>query len=117
MTEDELCSVKIFRYDPEVDSAPRYDEYRVPYLQRTVLDVLRDIFENHDSTIAFRWGCGKGRCRGCVMSVNENPALACMKLAEKEMKIEPHPKFKVIKDLIVEFEDEELTPTFRKLSS
>jgi len=51
------------------------------------------------------------------MSVNGNPALACNKLAEKEMKIEPHPKFKVIKDLIVEFEDEELTPTFRKVSS
>ena len=50
MAEDELASVKVFRYDPDVDSAPRYDEYRVPYLQRTVLDVLRDIFENHDTT-------------------------------------------------------------------
>lgn len=116
MTEGELALVKIFRYDPEVDSGPRYDEYRVPYLYRTVLDVLHDVYENHDSTIAFRWGCSKGRCRACVVSVNGQPALACMKLAEKEMKIEPHPKFKVIKDLMVEFEDEELTPTFRKFS-
>ena len=117
MTEDELASVKVFRYDPDVDSAPRYEEYRVPYLQRTVLDVLRDIYENHDSTIAFRWGCSKGRCRACVVSVNGQPSLACTKLAEKEMKIEPHPKFKVIKDLLVDFEDEELTPAFRNLGA
>ena len=107
MTVDELAIVKIFKYDPQVDAEPRYDEYLVPYLYRTVLDVLRYIYENLDSTFAFRWGCSKGRCRACVVSVNGRPALACAKLAEKEMKIEPHPRFRVIKDLLVDFEDGE----------
>ncbi len=105
MARGELALVKLFRFDPEVDTEPRYDEYRVPYQYRTVLDVLRYIYENLDSTFAYRWGCTKGRCRACVVSVNGNPALACMKFAEKEMKIEPHPKFKLIKDLMVDFED------------
>ena len=117
MSDDELAVVKVFRYDPEVDAGSRYQEYRVPYMYRTVLDVLRDIFENQDSTITFRWGCGKGRCRACAVSVNGRPVLACMKLAEKEMKIDPHPKFKVIKDLMVDFEDDVLTPAFRQVGS
>ena len=117
MSADGLAIVKVFRYDPEIDVESRYEEYHVLYEYRTVLDVLRDIHENHDSTLAFRWGCGKGRCRACAVSVNGRPALACMRLAEKEMKIDPHPKFKVIKDLMVEFEDDVLTPAFRQVGS
>ena len=102
MAEDELALVKLFKFAPEVDKEPRYDEYRVPYLGRTVLDVLRYIYENLDSTFAYRWACTKNFCRACVVSVNGRPALACMKAAEKEMSIEPHPKFKLIKDLLVD---------------
>ncbi|MFH1003520.1 MAG: 2Fe-2S iron-sulfur cluster-binding protein [Chloroflexota bacterium] len=105
MTDNELATVKLYKFDPEVDAEPRYDEYRVPYQGRTVLDVLRYIYENEDSTFAYRWACTKGFCRACVVSVNGQPALACMKSAEKEMKVEPHPKFRLIKDLLVDFED------------
>ena len=40
-----------------------------------------------------------------MVSVNGQAALACMKSAEKEMKVEPHPKVPLIKDLLVDFED------------
>jgi len=103
MIEDELATVKLFKFDSQVDTEPRYDEYQVPYQGRTVLDVLRYIYEKLDSTFAYRWACTKGFCRGCIVSVNGKPALACMKPAEKDMKIEPHPKFKIIKDLLVDF--------------
>ena len=43
MTDNELATVKIFKFDPEVDAEPRYDEFQVPYQGRTVLDVLRYI--------------------------------------------------------------------------
>ena len=39
------------------------------------------------------------------MEVNDVPVLACQKLAEKDMVIKPHHKFRVIKDLIVDFEE------------
>lgn len=104
MAEDELARVELFRFDPQVDAEPRYDVYRVRYQGRTVLDVLRYIYENLDSSFAYRWACTRGGCRSCVVSVNGRPALACTKSAEKEMRIAPHPRFKVIKDLLVDFE-------------
>lgn len=105
MVEDELATVIIFKIDPEVDTKPSYSEFRVPYKGYTVLNVLSYIYEKLDSTFAFRWACSKGFCRACVVRVNGKPALACMEPATKYMKIEPHPKFKVIKDLIVDFDD------------
>lgn len=100
MDKDELATVDVFRFDPEIDSEPSYVEFKVPYKGRTILDVLRYIYENVDSTVAFRWSCGAMFCRCCIIAVNGKPALACMEPAKKHMKIEPHPKFTVIKDLI-----------------
>ncbi len=102
MAQNELGIVKLFRFDPEVDTKPRYDEFKVPYQGRTVLDILRYIQENLDSTFAFRWACKRRFCRCCVVSLNGRPVLSCTALAQKYMKIEPHPKFTLIKDLIVD---------------
>ena len=85
MGKDELAVVKLFRFDPEVDTEPRYSEFKVPYRGRTVLDVLRYIYENLDSSIAFRWACRRAFCRSCVLSVNGKPALSCTAPAEKNI--------------------------------
>ena len=103
MTENDMATVKLFRFDPEVDAEPRYSEYKVPYKDHTVLSVLTYIYENLDSTFAFRWACAKGFCRCCVISVNDKPVIACIEPASEYMKIGPHPKFKVIKDLVIDF--------------
>lgn len=102
--ENNLATVILFRFDPEVDTEPIYSEFRVPYEGWTVLNVLSYIYENLDNTFAFRWACSKGICRSCVVSVNGKPVLACMEQASKYMKIEPHPKFEVVKDLIIDFD-------------
>ncbi len=104
MVEDKLATVKLFRFDPEVDTGPSYSEFKAPYQGRTVLDVLLYIYQNLDSTFAFRWACTQGYCRSCVVSINGKPALACTASAQKEMKIEPHPKFKLIKDLLIDLD-------------
>lgn len=104
MAVNKLAEIKLFRFDPEIDAEPWYQEFEVPYEGRTVLDVLLYIYENLDSTFAFRWACAKNFCGSCVMSVNAKPVYACMKSAEKKMIIEPHPKFEVIKDLMIDFE-------------
>ena len=59
MAGDELAEVRLFRFDPEVDVKPRYDRFRVPYKGHTVLDVLKYVYKNLDSTLSFRWACGK----------------------------------------------------------
>ena len=103
----DLAEVKVFRFDPVEDKEPRYEVYRVPYKGYTVLNVLRYIMENHDPTLSFRFGCAGGgyqRCGCCPVLVNRTPVLSCKKVAEKEMVIEPHPKFEVIKDLAIDLE-------------
>lgn len=107
MPRDELAQVRIFRFDPTVDKEPRYQTYQTPYQEYTVLDVLQHILEHQDPTLSFRYGCAGGgyqRCGACSILVNGKPALICKKLAEKDMTIEPHPKFEVIKDLAVDLD-------------
>ena len=102
---EELATVTLYRFDPSVDDKPRYTTYEaLPYRGYTVKDVLAYIYENLDDSFAFRWACNQGMCRACVVSVNGRPAFSCMEPASKDMKIEPHPKFKVLKDLIVDFD-------------
>lgn len=102
----DLAKVKIFRFDPSVDKKPRYETFdEIPYKDRSVLEVIKIIYEHYDQSLALREGCNNGTCTGCTMMVNGEPVLACQKLAEKEMVIEPHPKFQIIKDLVVDFNE------------
>ena len=101
----ELATVRLFRFDPKTDKKPEFRVYHVPYKGWTVLDVLRYIYGNFDDTFAFRWACTKGFCRSCVVLLNGKPILSCVKNAEENMRIEPHPKFKILKDLIVDFDN------------
>lgn len=102
--EDKLASVKLFRFDPKVDKKPRYETYQAPYQGRSVLDVLFYIYENFAPGLSFRYGCKVGFCTGCPVLVNGKPAFSCQKVAEEKMTIEPHPKFEIIKDLVVDFD-------------
>lgn len=104
MAEEDLAIVELFRFDPEVDHEPRYNVFRIPYRGLTVMNVLTYIYENLDSSFAFRWACGQGFCRCCALCVNGKPVLSCMEPASRNMRIEPHPKFRVIKDLLIDFD-------------
>jgi len=108
ITNKELASVKVLKFNPAVDKEPKYETFSVPYQGLTVLNVLKSIYHAHDAELAFRWGCEGAhdpRCGACVIMVNDKPVLSCRKLAETEMVIEPHPKYKVIKDLVVDFNE------------
>lgn len=103
---EKLASVKVFKFDPLLDDNPRYITYReIPYEDRSVLDVLRYIYENIDQTLSFRCLCTKGFCGGCAVIINGVPSLACRRLAEEEMTIEPHHKFEIIKDLVIKYDN------------
>jgi len=45
MLDDELATIRLFRFDPAIDTVPRYDDFNVPYKGSTVLSVLSYIHD------------------------------------------------------------------------
>ena len=79
----DLARVKIFRFDPTIDSEPKYETYEgVPYRDRTVLEVIQTIYEEWDPSLAFRQGCLNGTCVSCAVVVNGRAMLACQKASK-----------------------------------
>ncbi len=108
---------KIFRFDPDLDSKPRFQNYRVtadPW--ERILDCLNRIKWEQDGTFSYRMSCGHGVCGSDAMKINGRCALACQKLVKDyegtEVILEPLPTFKVLKDLIVD-----LDPFFEKVKA
>ncbi len=102
MSEQSLAKVKIYRYNPAVDQEAYYDVYEdIPFEGHTVLGVLKYIYEQHDTSLAFRYSCRAGLCNVCILRLNGKNVMSCKKMAEKEMLIEPPKNKKVIKDLMV----------------
>ncbi len=103
------AKVKIFRFDPTIDKEPRFEEYEVPpegWCGIKIIDTIRYIYEHFAPGLAFREPCRQQLCGACAVMVNKKPILACDALSEKEMIIEPPPKRRVYKDLIVDLSGE-----------
>ena len=79
--------------------------YKVPYAEKLgVLDVLHYIFQNIDSSLAYRWNCRTGQCGTCAITINGVPGLACRTPVDptKQYLLEPLYNFPVIRDLVVD---------------
>lgn len=113
--------LKIFRYDPAVDHAPKYMTYEVPWSEGLLLlQAIKYVRDNLDETLAFRdYCCGCGWCASCIMMVDGSGRRTCSRpLKEGEsLLVEPMRGFPVIKDLVVDFGVTITTPegTFRKM--
>jgi succinate dehydrogenase/fumarate reductase-like Fe-S protein len=93
--------LRVWRGSPE--NATRYDDFEVPYEEgMSVLDALRWIRVNRDSTLAIRYSCiNANACKTCMALVNGEVQYTCMaKLAPGVMTVEPLPKRPVIRDLV-----------------
>ncbi|MDO8690012.1 MAG: 2Fe-2S iron-sulfur cluster-binding protein [Dehalococcoidia bacterium] len=98
-----LARVRVRRHDPSSGAQPFFDEFDgVPFEDRSVLEVLHAIYQERDPSLAYRHVCTKGFCGSCQMVVNGVPVLACQSPAQAEMTIEPHPRFPVVRDLVVD---------------
>jgi succinate dehydrogenase / fumarate reductase iron-sulfur subunit len=94
---------KIYRCVPDSKVKPRYDVFKSDLPQgETVLSALVKIYEEFDPTLSFRFACGKIKCGECAVMVNKTPCLACDRLVESEMVIEPLPNLPIIKDLVID---------------
>jgi fumarate reductase (CoM/CoB) subunit B len=95
-------TVKVSRFDPACDPAPRLETYTVKVNEGArVLHVLHAIHDEIDPTLAYRYCCGSGQCGSCAVRVDGEPVLACMEEARTGSVIEPL-KLPVKEDLVTD---------------
>ena len=109
-------TLRILRYDPEVDPKPHWEEYQVEVDPTDrLLDALQQVKWSQDGRLSFRCSCAHGICGSDAMTVNDANHLACkvlMKDLGSKVKVEPLRGFPVVKDLVVDME-----PFFAKYRS
>jgi succinate dehydrogenase/fumarate reductase iron-sulfur protein len=94
---------EVFRHGSILEKETKYDEYTLESEpNNTVLGLLLQIYHQYDPTLAFRFSCGVIKCGECGVMVNGVQCLACEKLVEPEMRIDPLPNLPLIKDLVVD---------------
>jgi succinate dehydrogenase/fumarate reductase-like Fe-S protein len=85
--------------------AARFEEFVVPYeVGMSVLDALRWIRVNLDSTLAIRYSCiNANACKTCMALVNGQVEYTCIaKLSPDMITVEPLPKRPLIRDLVTD---------------
>lgn len=101
-------TLKIFRYDPEKDSKPHYDKFKVEAEPTDrVLDLLENIKDYQDGTLSYRRSCAHGVCGSDAVRINGINRLACKVLVQDvgtKMTVEPILGLPVERDLIVDME-------------
>jgi succinate dehydrogenase / fumarate reductase, iron-sulfur subunit len=101
-------TLRIQRFNPELDREPHYKEYTVEVdpVDR-VLDALNTVKWYQDGTLTFRRSCAHGICGSDAMRINGVNRLACkvlMRDVGAKVTIEPLMGFRVIKDMVVDME-------------
>jgi succinate dehydrogenase / fumarate reductase iron-sulfur subunit len=98
---------KIFRYDPDRDKKPYYQDYEVSIdRQVTIRELLSIIHRDHDGTLAFRdYVCYKGFCNTCTVKLNGKAVRSCATPVRpgQDIKIDPIQEKLVVRDLVVDF--------------
>ncbi len=99
--------LKIFRFDPDIQTVPYYQTYNLPWAEGlTLLAAIREVYRTQDSTLGFRnYFCGRGLCAGCQVTVDGGVKRACHVILEagREYLVEPVKNHPVIRDLVVDF--------------
>ena len=103
-------TAKVFRFDPDSDREPRYQEYLVPVDEEiSALVLLNRIQRGIDPTLSFRsYCCGLQMCRSCLMRIDGKRRFACITLVKPGAKVTMDPLTFPnghIKDLVVEISE------------
>lgn len=100
----------IYRYNPDVDNAPRMQDYTLEVPEgrdMMLLDALIQIKEQ-DPTLSFRRSCREGVCGSDGVNMNGKNGLACITPLSalirggKKIVIRPLPGLLVVRDLIID---------------
>ena len=105
-----IVTLRIRRYNPEIDDKPHWHDYEVEVLPtERVLDALNKVKWEQDGTLTYRRSCAHGICGSDAMRINGRNQLACKTLInhldmEKAITIEAIKGLPLEKDLIVDME-------------
>lgn len=95
--------LKVQRFAPESDAAPRFEEHEVEVGERaSILDALFAVQRAGAPDLAFRFSCRVGMCGSCAMVVNGRERLTCstlIKTVGTELQIQPLRNLPVVRDL------------------
>ncbi|MCX5919130.1 MAG: succinate dehydrogenase iron-sulfur subunit [Deltaproteobacteria bacterium] len=104
-----IYTFNIFRFDPQKDSKPYRQEFRVDLGdadKMTVLDALFRIQQTLDKSLSFRYSCRLAMCGSCALVMNGKEGLGCKTLVKNlgpgPISLEPLRHLPVIKDLTVD---------------
>ncbi len=101
-------TLKIRRFNPEVDKAPYWGEYVIDVAPtERILDGLHTVKWYQDGTLTFRRSCAHGICGSDAMRIDGRNRLACKVLFKdlgSTVMVEPITGLPVIKDLVVDME-------------
>jgi succinate dehydrogenase / fumarate reductase iron-sulfur subunit len=107
--DPQVMTFKVLRFDPTNDPEPRFQAYRhTPRPRDSVLEALKDIRDEQDPSLSFRYSCREAVCGSCGMTINGRITLACRTLVESlgpgPVVVEPLPNLEIQKDLVVDME-------------
>jgi succinate dehydrogenase/fumarate reductase-like Fe-S protein len=97
------ATLKIWRGEDPAHG--RWETYDVPFEPgQSVLDGLRWIRVNRDSSLAIRYSCiNANACKECMVSLDGDTVYACTaRLEDREMTLAPLPNKKLVRDLVTE---------------
>jgi succinate dehydrogenase / fumarate reductase iron-sulfur subunit len=102
--------ISVYRYNPDVDAAPRMQDYTLDNPEgrdMMVLDALLKLKEQ-DPTLSFRRSCREGVCGSDGFNINGKNGLGCITplsaagLKGGKLVIRPLPGLPVIRDLVID---------------
>jgi succinate dehydrogenase / fumarate reductase, iron-sulfur subunit len=109
MTNNENVTLRIQRFNPDLDKKPYLQEFQLQRTQgMTVLDALHVAKTEQDGSITYRRSCRHAICGSCAMNINGKNELACHLPIKDVMDrkgrvtIRPLPYLPIIKDLVVD---------------
>ncbi len=102
-------TVRVLRFNPDVDKKPRMQDFQVAVEQdTTLLDALHEIKTHQDGSLTYRRSCRHAICGSCAMNVNGASMLVCNTPIQNHLDrrgrvtIKPLPYLPIIKDLVVD---------------
>lgn len=101
--EPHTVIVRVFRFDPQADQQPRYQEFTIPLVSgMSIMHALDYIYQNLDSTIAYlnHAACGLGICGRCAVRINGKAGLMCRTALVGDVTIEPINPNHIVRDLV-----------------
>ena len=101
-----MITVRAYRFNPAQDSEGYFREYAVESTEALSVMALLAKVRDLDPGFACRTSnCFKGRCGSCLVRLNGKDVFGCTVLVQpgEIVTVEPHSKFKVIRDVVVDF--------------